>query len=100
MKKKIPDTFAVLETVRSQQFGDLPVQKRKGEGGAATLEKRISSNFYNKFQRNDVTKAASKDVEPREDLMDFSAKKRKRCYGLDPKFLQKSLNRVKRTLGK
>ena len=38
--------------------------------------------MYIFFLRNDVTKAASKDVEPREDLMDFSAKKRKRCYGL------------------
>ena len=50
LKKRIPDTFAVTETVKSP-FGDLPVTKEKGEGGSAPLEKRIAGNFYNKFIR-------------------------------------------------
>ena len=47
MKREAPDTFAVVMRAECPQ----PVQRRKGEGGAGSLAKRISDNFYNKFIR-------------------------------------------------
>ena len=50
LKEKIPDTYAVADTVQSE-FGEFPVRKEKGEGGACSLERRIAYSFYNKFIR-------------------------------------------------
>jgi hypothetical protein len=50
LRSKIPDTYGVVESVRSE-YGDMPVHKEKGEGGTSNLEKRIAVNFYNKFLR-------------------------------------------------
>ena len=51
LKKKIPDTFAVFATVDTDEFGLLPIKRRRGEGGAGDLSTRIGDNFYNKFGR-------------------------------------------------
>ena len=40
LRIKIPDTYALVETVRTE-YGDMPVHK----------EKRLAVNFYNKFMR-------------------------------------------------
>ena len=50
MKREVPDTYAAVEKVETQ-FGQMPVQRRKGEGGAGSLAKRIADNFYNKYIR-------------------------------------------------
>ena len=50
LRTKIPDTYALVETVRTE-YGDMPVHKEKGEGGTSNLEKRLAVNFYNKFMR-------------------------------------------------
>ena len=51
LRSKIPDTYAVVESIRTEEYGDLPTHKEKGEGGTSNLEKRIAVNFYNKFLR-------------------------------------------------
>ena len=50
LKKEIPDTYSVREVVVSG-LGDMPIEKRKGEGGNSCLAKRIGDNFQNKFLR-------------------------------------------------
>ena len=50
MKRDIPDTFAVLETVETG-WGSMPVKKKRGEGGSSSLAKRIADCFQNKFLR-------------------------------------------------
>jgi len=54
LRSKIPDTYSVVEAVRTE-YGDLPMSKQKGEGGVCKLEKRIAVNFYNKFMRSSRT---------------------------------------------
>ena len=50
LKKKIPDTYDTCTVVRTQ-FGDMPMEKEKGEGGASSLERRLANQFYNKYIR-------------------------------------------------
>ena len=52
LKKKIPDTFGVICTVETADYGLLPVKRRRGEGSSTTdLSTRIGDNFFNKFIR-------------------------------------------------
>ena len=52
LKKKIPDTFGVMSTVETADYGLLPVKRRRGEGSNSTdLSTRIGDNFFNKFIR-------------------------------------------------
>lgn len=51
MKEKMPATFATVETVKSAQFGSLPVKKPKGEGGLGDLATRLGNNYYNDYVR-------------------------------------------------
>ena len=51
IKKHIPDTYAVVETMESAEFGSLPVKKAKGEGGQSDLATRIGNNYYNDYLR-------------------------------------------------
>ena len=50
IKREIPETFAVQEVIESS-LGDMPVEKKKGDGGHSTLERRIGDSFQNKFLR-------------------------------------------------
>ena len=50
MKREIPETYSLVETVRTD-FGVMPVPVRKGEGGTSALSRRLADNFYNKFMR-------------------------------------------------
>ena len=52
LKKKIPETFGVICTVETADYGLLPVKRRRGEGSSTTgLSTRIGDNFFNKFIR-------------------------------------------------
>ena len=52
LKRKIPGTFKIVNTVETAEFGLLPVKRRRGEGGHSTdLATRIGDNFFNKFIR-------------------------------------------------
>jgi len=51
IKRCIPDTYAVVETMESDEFGSLPVKKAKGEGGQSDLATRIGNNYYNDYLR-------------------------------------------------
>jgi hypothetical protein len=51
IKRCIPDTYAMVETMESDQFGSLPVKKAKGEGGLSDLATRIGNNYYNDYLR-------------------------------------------------
>ena len=51
MKEKMPATFATVETVKSAEFGSLPVKKLKGEGGLGDLATRLGNNYYNDYVR-------------------------------------------------
>ena len=54
LKKEIPATYDSVEKVLSA-FGDMPTPKRKGEGGASSLAKRVADNFHNKFMRWEIS---------------------------------------------
>jgi hypothetical protein len=52
LKKKIPETYKLISTVETKDYGLLPVKRRRGEGGNSTdLAARIGDNFFNKFLR-------------------------------------------------
>ena len=52
LKKKIPETYKLISTVETKDYGLLPVKRRRGEGGNSTdLAARIGDNFFNKFVR-------------------------------------------------
>ena len=53
MKRELPETFAVVEKVETG-LGDLPVAKKRGEGGSTDLVQRLADCFYNKFNRYTV----------------------------------------------
>ena len=53
MKRELPETFAVVEKVETG-LGDLPVAKKRGEGGSTDLVRRLADCFYNKFNRYTV----------------------------------------------
>ena len=50
LKREVRETYDVTEKVETQ-FGLMPSPKRKGEGGASSLVKRIADNFHNRFMR-------------------------------------------------
>ena len=50
LKREVPDTYDNSEEIDSV-LGPMPTIKRKGEGGACSLAKRIADNFHNKFLR-------------------------------------------------
>ena len=49
--KHIPSTYACNEFMETEQFGQLPMAKAKGEGGRSDLATRIGDNFYNQYVR-------------------------------------------------
>ena len=51
IQRAIPETFATVETVESEEFGLLPVKKAKGEGGMSDLATRLGNNYYNDYIR-------------------------------------------------
>ena len=51
VRRYIPDTYACDEVLHSDEYGQLPVPKAKGEGGWSDLATRIGDNFYNQYLR-------------------------------------------------
>ena len=51
MKKHIPDTYGCEDVLQTDEFGPLPMEKSKGEGGRSDLATNIGDNFYNQYVR-------------------------------------------------
>ena len=51
LKKHMPDTYACDTVLCTEEFGELPIAKEKGEGSFSSLSERIGNNYYNTYIR-------------------------------------------------
>jgi len=79
IKKHIPDTYAVVETMESVEFGSLPVKKAKGEGGQSDLATRIGNNYYNDYLRAGIKRPELASQSP---VLELSNKKLRKFYAV------------------
>ena len=47
----MPDTYTCETVLCTEEFGELPIAKEKGEGGFSSLSERIGNNYYNTYIR-------------------------------------------------
>ena len=61
LKVKLPATFRLENTVQSP-LGNLALPKYKGQGGYASLSKRLGDNFYNRMIRPNIKRPGTASV--------------------------------------